>query len=111
MKLIYHETRKRYEFLCEYGEHYPAKKSRFRWDPDMKRWWTDDPEKASKLIQYADPETHQALASIAKAKQRNRHLKVVRQRMPILRYPHRTDWNTCHFNVLGLPMPFHATAC
>ena len=53
-KLIFHETRERYEFVCEYGEHYPAKNARFRWDPDVKRWWTDDIEKALKLAEYAD---------------------------------------------------------
>lgn len=69
MKLIKHSERKRFEFVCKYGEHYPAKKARFRWDPEVKRWWTDDAEKAAKLIEYADDEMRAELASIAAEKE------------------------------------------
>ena len=69
MKLITHPKRERFEFVCQYGEHYSAKKARFRWDPEIKRWWTDDPEKAAKLIEYADDETREALAGIAAEKE------------------------------------------
>ena len=64
MQLIKHTQRKRYEFICSFGEHFPAKKARFRWDPKVKRWWTDDIDKASKLSEYADAEILAELEAI-----------------------------------------------
>ena len=57
-KLIFHESRQRYELICQFGEHYPAKRAGFKWDGDkkIKRWWTDDIDIALKLEKYAAPE-------------------------------------------------------
>ena len=42
-------------FYCisKYGE-WQAKEAKFRWNPDKKEWWTDDPKKAYRLRSYAD---------------------------------------------------------
>ena len=56
-KLIFHQQRQRYEFLCNFGEHYVAKKAGFKWDGEkIRRWWTKDIHTALKLEKYAAPE-------------------------------------------------------
>jgi len=42
---------------CSFEQREYAKKAGFRWDPAGKQWWTDQPEKAARLIQYANEET------------------------------------------------------
>jgi len=50
-----------------FEERFIPKEARFRWDPHgtdcgkPKTWWTDDPDKALRLIDYADPETQAIL--------------------------------------------------
>ena len=56
MKLIRNTETDRFEFLCTFNEKHIPKSARFRWDPEAKRWWTDDVNKALKLKDYADGE-------------------------------------------------------
>jgi len=57
------------KFLWEGGfeERFIPKEARFRWDPhgndcgQPKTWWTDDPQQAIRLIDYAIPETRAVL--------------------------------------------------
>ena len=37
-----------------YQEKDILKAARWRWNPDIKKWWTDDRDKAAKLIEFAD---------------------------------------------------------
>ncbi len=53
MRLIWNPTRTRFEFESRYDERDVPKSARFRWDPDAKRWWTADEERARALIRYA----------------------------------------------------------
>jgi len=46
------------------SRHIP-KQSGFRWNPDRKCWWTDDPAKANKLAEYADDRAKNLLAEIS----------------------------------------------
>lgn len=76
-QLIFHEERNRYELICEFGEHYPAKRAGFKWDHDgVKRWWTTDTDKALKLEKYADaelrPEFDRLLAEKAEKREASR---------------------------------------
>ena len=70
--LIHHSERNRYEFVCEYGEQYPAKSAGFRWDPKPKRWWTNDTDKALKLAEYADADLRTEFDTRLKAKAERR---------------------------------------
>ena len=56
MKLLYDEKER--IFYCEsrYEERIVPKSAKFRWNPELKYWWTDSIEKAAKLSEYADPE-------------------------------------------------------
>lgn len=38
------------------------KAARFRWNPDAKKWWTDDARKAAVLAKYADGSAQAKLA-------------------------------------------------
>ncbi len=55
-------------FVCvsSYDEKEIPKAAKFRWDPDVKQWWTDDPKKATLLIDYASKELQQELKNIDK---------------------------------------------
>ena len=39
----------RYILECEYEERQYPKQAGFKWDSDIKKWWTDDYEKCKKL--------------------------------------------------------------
>jgi len=39
----------------------------FRWNPDLRHWWTNDATKAQRLTQYATPEALTALAPVTTA--------------------------------------------
>ena len=47
--------------VSDYSERAMPKEAGFRWDPALKRWWTNDPERAVRLVSYADAETTQAI--------------------------------------------------
>jgi len=59
-------------FICHssYDERFIPKEARFRWNPHKKKWWTDDPEKALRLVKYADEPTIQRLESIKEDRQK-----------------------------------------
>lgn len=61
MILTLDTARTRYEFSGSYAEKDIPKSAGFRWDPAIKRWWTDDPERAARLREIAD---EPALAAI-----------------------------------------------
>lgn len=44
----------KFQFIGTFAEKDVAKSAGFRWDPAVKRWWTDDPEKAARLKEIAD---------------------------------------------------------
>jgi SNF2 family DNA or RNA helicase len=74
----------RFVFHSTYTERSLPKEAGFRWSPDEKVWWTDDPKKASKLLDFADTSTRaflkgQSLSSPAEevAKSRAVDAKVV----------------------------------
>ncbi len=62
MKLIYKDSR----FICEstYAEKDIPKSAGFRWDSANKYWWTDEPNKAAILNQYATPEASEVIKNI-----------------------------------------------
>lgn len=39
---------------CSFDQREIPKAAGFRWDPTRKCWWTDDPQKANGLVEYAD---------------------------------------------------------
>ena len=51
----------RYISESTFQEREIPKVARFRWDPGAKQWWTDDPERAMTLAQYADAPAAEAL--------------------------------------------------
>lgn len=51
-----------------YAEKDAVKAAGFRWDPKEKRWWTNDRERAAKLVQFADDSCRAELAGVADAK-------------------------------------------
>ena len=60
MVIIHNGTR--FEAISSYAEKDTVKAAGFRWEPASKRWWTDRPERASHLAQYADASAHAVLA-------------------------------------------------
>jgi SWI/SNF-related matrix-associated actin-dependent regulator 1 of chromatin subfamily A len=57
------------KFVAEssYAEKDAVKLAGFRWNPDTKKWWTDDSGKASKLAEFADDSCRTALATVKAA--------------------------------------------
>jgi len=62
--LIYNPDLERFEFLTSGPQdRHPAKSAGFRFDAKLKdRWWTDQPHKAAKLINFADGFARKLLA-------------------------------------------------
>lgn len=52
MQLTYDGTR--FSAISTYAEKDILKTAGFRWDPDVKRWWTQDATRAARLSAYAD---------------------------------------------------------
>ena len=48
-----------------YQEKDILKAARWRWNPDIKKWWTDDRDKAARLIEFADADAQGELQKIA----------------------------------------------
>lgn len=55
MRLLYNG--KGYQTESSYEEKDIPKSAGFRWDPNAKVWWTDDEEKAYRLLKYAEHDT------------------------------------------------------
>jgi len=53
MRLIYDQRRKRYLLECSFDERNTPKKVKFNWDPNQKKWYTENPTIAKKLSKYA----------------------------------------------------------
>jgi SWI/SNF-related matrix-associated actin-dependent regulator 1 of chromatin subfamily A len=70
MKLLYDSREHIFFCVSTYKEKDIPKGAGFRWNPEKKRWWTGDKEKALKLIEYADKETKEALEYIEKLKEK-----------------------------------------
>jgi SWI/SNF-related matrix-associated actin-dependent regulator 1 of chromatin subfamily A len=51
-----------------YEEREVIKKAGFRWDKDLKRWWTKDPDVAFKMARQADEETGARLRGLAQSR-------------------------------------------
>ena len=61
-------TKKGTQFIADstFQEKDILKAARWRWNPDIKKWWTDDVAKAAKLVEFADEDTKDELEAIAK---------------------------------------------
>lgn len=60
-------------FIAQFGyndRHIP-KKASFRWDPEAKRWWTDNADNAAKLFKYLSDEAKEEITRIQVERQRN----------------------------------------
>ncbi len=55
-------------FDSRYEEREVIKKAGFRWDKDLKRWWTKDPDVAFKMARQADEETGARLRRLAQSR-------------------------------------------
>jgi len=51
----------RFDMICHYDNRHIPKDAGFRWDPEVKRWYTDDPEIAAELAEYADDHAKSAM--------------------------------------------------
>ena len=54
MQLIYDESQKIFIARASFLEKDIPKNAKFRWDPEKKKWWTDDILKAKVLAEFAD---------------------------------------------------------
>jgi len=72
MRLIYAND----IFIAEskFEERHIPKAAGFRWDPKEKRWWTDDVEKASKLLEYACNGVREIIETYQQKKEQSREL-------------------------------------
>jgi len=52
---------------CTFDERALPKTAKFRWDPDRRIWWTDDPKRAATLAEYCDDSARAAIESHTKA--------------------------------------------
>ena len=55
----------RFEAVGSYEERAIPKQAGFRWDPARKIWWTDQKEKAARLLEYADAEVAALISAVA----------------------------------------------
>lgn len=55
----------RFEAVSSYEERAIPKRAGFRWDPARKIWWTDQKDKAARLIEYADAEVAALISAVA----------------------------------------------
>jgi SWI/SNF-related matrix-associated actin-dependent regulator 1 of chromatin subfamily A len=58
----------RYVAVSTYDERELPKAAGFRWDRELRRWWTSDPAVAGKLAQYADADLRPVLEAAAQAR-------------------------------------------
>ncbi len=63
MLLIF--TSGKFIFRCDFTEKEIAKSAGCRWNPEARHWWTDRPEVARKLEQYADISAREQLGKAA----------------------------------------------
>lgn len=54
MKLTYSTKYLTFDFECTYQDKEIPKSVGFKWNPNRKLWWTDNPNVASELLQYGD---------------------------------------------------------
>jgi SNF2 family DNA or RNA helicase len=57
--------------VTRYEERQVCKQAGFRWNPEKKYWWTSDPSKAAKLIEYADQEVRQEIEAALETLEKN----------------------------------------
>jgi SNF2 family DNA or RNA helicase len=56
--------------ISSFDERFIPKEAGFRWDPDLKKWWTDDKQKAMKLADYVnDPRLKVELKGVEESHQ------------------------------------------
>ena len=63
-----HKEGSRYVADSLFEERHLLKAARWRWDPDDRRWWTDDPQRAARLAGYADDGVRSELATLDQAR-------------------------------------------
>ncbi|MBT9258178.1 MAG: DEAD/DEAH box helicase [Clostridiales bacterium] len=54
----------RWVVFTRYEERELPKQAGFRWDPEKRVWWTDKPERAAKLADFADDEAREHLLAL-----------------------------------------------
>lgn len=69
MKLTYSEKYLTFDFECTYYDKEIPKNVGFKWNPHRKVWWTDNPNVASDLLQYASAEVFEKIDEL---KERNK---------------------------------------
>ena len=69
MKLVYDNRENIFFCITKYKEKDIPKGAGFKWNPEKKRWWTDDKEKAVRLIEYADDQTREVFENLQKKKE------------------------------------------
>lgn len=94
MRLI--ETHDRYEAESTYDERTIPKAAGFRWDPSTKVWYTNYPDIAAELIQYADSGLKARI--LEAAEEREKEKQVVRLTLRRARFE-----LVCHFDNRHIP--------
>ena len=69
MKLVYDAQEHIFFCITRYKEKDIPKGAGFRWNPEKKRWWTGDKEKAIKLIEYAEDQAKEVFENLQKQKE------------------------------------------
>ena len=64
MILLYHNERARFEAVTTFDERHGPRGAGFRWDKEVKRWWTDQATTAVTLVDFADDSARPRLRSV-----------------------------------------------
>lgn len=90
MTLDYQPTRQRFVALAEYAERLLPKAAGFRWDPEDRKWWTSDLERAAGLAcartSAAASRLREADSEVAAAERRREEIAAQLQSPPGLEY-------------------------
>ena len=98
----------RFEAVSSYEERAIPKQAGFRWDPAKKIWWTDQKDKAARLIDYADAEVA-ALISAA-AEQQKQSVDASRATDAAIDIPHPDGLEYMPFQKAGIAYCIDHTA-
>jgi SWI/SNF-related matrix-associated actin-dependent regulator 1 of chromatin subfamily A len=98
--MILHREGDRFVLECTYGDRSTPKEARFHWDPKAKQWWTNQPERAACLIDYAD-EACQAVLVEAR-QQHEEALKASRATDALLEVPVPVGLEFMPFQLAGI---------
>ena len=67
MTLTWTTDRDRFEMLARYEDRVEIKKAGFRWDPEVKKWWTGDAATAVRFEKLADGRATEKLQAVSRA--------------------------------------------